>query len=278
MWMKPKIGLLLAAVVPSLACGIPLSAQSPLVPAASAPNFSYSGDTGPGFWKERSPGCAMTPRARQSPIDIRRVVEDPRLAPLDLIRSETSFTLSNPGYNITAIPEAGAKLVIDHVTYTLKEFHFHTLSEHTVRGRHGGLELHAVYQNGSHVVAIGVLYRIGSPDPFLARLIAAGLPRKSTSPAVVVKRLDIEDAFTDTSSYYTYAGSLTTPPCSPVTWIVLKKFAHVSPQQFQAFRGILGNDFRPLQGLNGRVIRATERRNDDRSDEGGSGQDGSSDQ
>jgi carbonic anhydrase len=278
MWMKPKIGLLLAAFVSSLVCGIPMSAQSPLAPAASAPNFSFSGDTGPGFWKETSPGCAMTPRARQSPIDIRRVVEDPKLAPLDLIRSVTSFTVSNSGFNIRAIPEAGTKLVIDHVTYTLKEFHFHTLSEHTVRGRHRGLELHAVFQDGSHVVAIGVLYRIGRPDPFLARLIAAGLPRKSTSPAVIVKRLDIEDAFTDTSSYYAYAGSLTTPPCSPVSWIVLKKFAQMSPQQFQAFRGILGNNFRPLQAPNGRVIRATVKRDDDGSGEAGSGQDSSSDQ
>jgi carbonic anhydrase len=109
-------------------------------------------------------------------------------------------------------------------------------------------------------------------------LIAAGLPRKSTSPAVIVKRLDIEDAFTDTSSYYAYGGSLTTPPCSPVSWIVLKKFAQVSPRQFEAFRSILGNNFRPLQAPNGRVIRTTVRRDDDRSDEAASGQDGSSDQ
>jgi len=221
----------------------------------------------------------MTPRSRQSPIDIHRVVQDPKLEPLDLIRSVTSFAVSNTGFNIRAIPEAGTKLVIDHVTYTLKEFHFHTLSEHTVRGRHGGMELHAIFQDGgSHVVAIGVLYRIGSPDPFLARLIAAGLPRKSTSPAVIVKRLNVEDAFTDTSSYYAYGGSLTTPPCSPVSWIVLKKFAQMSPKQFEAFRVILGNNFRPLQAPNGRVIRATVRRDDDASDEAGSGQDSSSDQ
>jgi carbonic anhydrase len=275
--MKPKIGLFLAAFVPSLVCGIPMSAQSPLAQAAAAPNFSFSGDTGPGFWKETSPGCAMTPRARQSPVDIRRVVVDPKLAPLDLIRSETSFTMNNPGYNIRATPAVGAKLVIDHVTYTLAEFHFHTLSEHTVRGRHVGMELHAVFQDASsHVVAIGVLYRIGRPNPFLARLISAGLPRKSTSPAVIVHRLNIEDAFTDTSSYYAYAGSLTTPPCSPVSWIVLKRFAQMSPQQFEAFRVILGNNFRPLQGLNRRVIRATARRDDDRGGENSS--DSSSDQ
>jgi carbonic anhydrase len=270
--MKPKIGLLLAAFVPSLVCGIPMSAQSPLAPAAAAPSFSYSGDTGPGFWAETSPDCAATPSRRPSPVDIRRVVEDPKLAPLDFIRSETSFTLTNPGYTILAIPEDGTKLVLDHVPYTLAQFHLHTLSEHTVRGRHAAMELHAVFvSGGSRVVAIGVLYKIGRPNPFLAKLLKAGLPRKSTSPPMIVRRLNIEDAFTDTSSYYTYPGALTTPPCSPfVTFFVLKRSAEISPRQFEAFRGILGNNFRPLQPLNGRVIRATARRDDD-----GSGKDSS---
>jgi carbonic anhydrase len=42
-----------------------------------------------------------------------------------------------------------------------------------------------------------------------------------------------------------------------VTWIVLAKSATLSPAQFQDFRRILGNDFRPLQRSNGRVIRST---------------------
>ncbi|MGI8771339.1 MAG: carbonic anhydrase family protein [Acidobacteriaceae bacterium] len=275
--MKAKTGLLLSALLVGLVCAIPMSAQ--LVPLATqsdaAPPFSYSGDTGPGFWAEASPACAMTPRARQSPIDIRNVVEDPRLAPLDFIRSETSFTMTNPGYTIRAIPRAGTKLVLDHVPYTLVQFHFHTLSEHTLRGRHAAMELHAVFvDEDGHAVAIGVLYRIGRPNRFLARLIAAGLPRKTTSPAVTINRLNIEDAFTDTASYYNYSGALTTPPCSPsVNFILLKRFAQMSPKQFEAFRLILGNNFRPLQALNGRVIRGTVKRDDDASD-----QDSSSDQ
>ncbi len=195
----------------------------------------------------------------------------PKLAPLDFIRSETSFTLINPGYTIQAFPEVGTQLVLDHVPYTLRQFHFHTLSEHTIRGKHAAMELHAVFVSGdSRVVAIGVLYRIGKPNSFLAKLLKAGLPRKTTSAPVTVKRLDVEEAFTSTSSYYTYPGALTTPPCSPfVTFFILKRYAELSPRQFEAFRRILGNDFRPLQPLNGRVIRATVRRDDDDSDVSG---------
>ena len=69
--MKPNIRLVLVVLVPWLVYGIPTSAQ-----VASGPNFSYSGDTGPAFWVEMSPACGTSPFARQSPVDIRRVVED----------------------------------------------------------------------------------------------------------------------------------------------------------------------------------------------------------
>jgi len=42
-----------------------------------------------------------------------------------------------------------------------------------------------------------------------------------------------------------------------VTWYVLKGGAQLSEDQFDAFRHILGNDFRPLQNLNHRVVHAT---------------------
>jgi carbonic anhydrase len=44
-----------------------------------------------------------------------------------------------------------------------------------------------------------------------------------------------------------------------VSWVVLKQWAELSPEQFEAFRTILGNDFRPLQKRNQRVVRATAR-------------------
>src|SRR4249919_3614449 len=63
--------------------GIVLSAGAD----TSAPEFAYSGDTGPGFWGE-TPGwetCAGTSRTqRQSPIDIDRVVVDRHLGALQL--------------------------------------------------------------------------------------------------------------------------------------------------------------------------------------------------
>jgi carbonic anhydrase len=237
-------------------CNGRVSAQ---IGAVAPGSFSYTGDTGPGFWAESSPACATTATSRQSPVDIDRTVPDPRLGRLHVISTSTSAVMTNPGYTVQATPVNPATVTIQGVTYTLVQFHVHTLAEHTINGKQGVMELHAVFQGPQlDLAVIGVIYRVGRASPFLQQMLNAGLPQKTTSPDVTVDHINIEDAFTDTSNYFTYAGSLTTPPClETVTWFVLKQSAEVSKEQLEAFRSVLGNDFRPLQARNKRVIRET---------------------
>jgi carbonic anhydrase len=227
--------------------------------------FSYTGDTGPGFWGEISSACAGVSTSRQSPVDIDHAQVDRSLTPIDTVLGETSFTLKNPGYTLVATPETAGTLTLNGTTFSLIEFHFHTLSEHTMNGRHSEMELHAVFQDAnSRLAVIGVLYRVGKADPFLAKILSAGLPEKTTSSAVTVSGLNLATAFTDLSRYYTYPGSLTTPPCSEtVTWLVLRRQAELTASQLEQFRKVLGNDFRPQQPLNGRVVLASPRRHND---------------
>jgi carbonic anhydrase len=219
--------------------------------------FSYSGDAGPGFWDEINSTCATTSTSRQSPINIDEPRVDFSLTPLDTQLEKTSFTLTNTGHTVVATPETAGTLYLNGTTFTLLQFHFHTLSEHTIKGERSVMELHAVFEDADgHYAVIGVLYRIGSPNPFLAKILSAGLPEKTTSSEVTVKNLDLTTAFTDLSRYYTYSGSLTTPPCSEtVTWLLLRNQSELSASQFQEFRKVLGNDFRPLQAKNGRAVR-----------------------
>ena len=253
--MKHTTRLLIAALAMWTVSCIPLTAQE---------EFTYNGDTGPGYWSDLESdfsACAASPSGHQSPIDIDAVIEDSRLDTLNLLLSEMPFTLINNGHTIMATPKFGGTLRLDGDTYTLTQFHFHTLSEHTVEGNRGVMELHAVFTdaNGNNAV-IGMLYKIGRPNLFVQQLIAAGLPKLTTSAPATINRLSLGDAFTDTSRYYTYAGSLTTPPCSEnVRWVVLKQWAELSPDQFEAFRTILGDDFRPLQKRNQRLVLATAR-------------------
>ena len=257
------------AVLVCALCGI--SAHAQILAAAAGVNaddFAYSGDKGPGFWPElhgkdgkEFSACAPSPSARQSPIDIETAVEDPALRPLDVSFVEAPFVMKNLGYTIQATPAFGSSLTLDGRDYSLLQFHFHTLSEHTVAGKHGVMEVHFVFRHSdTDFAVIGMLYRVGRSNAFLKTLIDAGLPEKTTSAEVTVKP-NLEKALTDSSQYFTYPGSLTTPPCSPVvTWLVLKEWAELSPEQAETFRKILGNDFRPLQSPNSRVVHATVRR------------------
>jgi carbonic anhydrase len=224
--------------------------------------FSYSGDNGPGFWGQLDPAweaCAAG-GGKQSPININRVRLDRKLRPLNLSLKATPIALVNNGHTIEEEYEPGSNLAFGGTTYQLQQFHFHTLSEHTIGGWRGVMEQHAVFKDDrAHKVAVvSVLYKIGHKNPFLAKLSAAGLPMKEGNTVSSAGEVNLAKALTDPGAYYTYAGSLTTPPCTEnVTWFVLKQPAELSAAQFNSFQKILGNDFRPLQERDGRVVRAT---------------------
>jgi carbonic anhydrase len=234
-----------------------------------AQEFQYSGDDGPAHWSALDPAweaCAgPEPTARQSPIDVKKAVFDWRLKRLDLQTFPTTIDIFNNGHTIEQhYEDTGSRIFFDGVEYELQQFHFHTLSEHTVQSEHGVMEMHAVFSSGDLNLVVGVLFEIGwYVNPFIQKLIDAGLPVKNGDTTETEELIDVARGLTDTSAYYTYPGSLTTPPCSEtVTWVLLAKPNRLSQAQFGAFRDILGNNFRPLQALNGRSVRSSKPFND----------------
>lgn len=232
----------------------------------SAEEFSYNGDTGPAYWWELDSqwsACAgIAEDARQSPIDIDRVKIDRSLKPLELQTYATTIDIINNGHTIEQkYEDTGSSIYFNDKVYELQQFHFHTFSEHAVDGKRVKMEMHAVFTepNSGDNLVVGELFKIGKKkNQFIQTLIDAGLPEKNGDNTQTDDFISLADGLTDTSSYYTYAGSLTTPACTEnVTWIVLKKQAKLNQSQWDSFRGILGNNFRPLQKLNGRTISAT---------------------
>ena len=67
---------------------------------------------------------------------------------------------------------------------------------------------------------------------------------------------------TPVNYYFTYKGSLTTPPCNPVvTWIVSKDFIRIFPSELAQLNKLLGSDgnpmtanYRPLQNIGTRTV------------------------
>ena len=61
------------------------------------------------------------------------------------------------------------------------------------------------------------------------------------------------------AAYYTFTGSLTTPPCSEgVTWFVLKVPGSISKDEVARFAHLYPMDARPTQPVNGREIRVSQ--------------------
>ncbi|KAK7404757.1 hypothetical protein VNO78_05714 [Psophocarpus tetragonolobus] len=195
-------------------------------------NYDVKSERGPFNWGNIKPEWSLCKNGSlQSPIDLskKNVQIVSHLGTLEFKYRPSNATLRNRGYNIMLEWLAGTSyLLIDETQYVLKQFHWHSPSEHTIDGRRFDLELHMVHQTPSGQTAgIGILYKAGRPDPFLS-LLRNDLKAISNSTGA-----EREVGVTDPrlvkigrcrTHYYRYFGSLSTPPCTEnVAWTVLRE-------------------------------------------------------
>ena len=223
------------------------------------PHWGYAGDHGPGCWSH-VPGWKGDHR-RHSPIDLGSSKFSRQLPELDCTEIAASETyLFNNGHTLQCDWDAGSFVRFGDAEYEVLQFHFHTYSEHTIDGMHSPMEMHVVTKNtaGDDLLVIGIFFEVARKEsPFLAK-IAARLPETSEDPPfesgdeLPLGKL-IADL--DPEKFYSYPGSLTTPPASGiVTWVVLEQPSSMSQEQYEEFRNIMGNNFRPVQPLEGRKV------------------------
>lgn len=113
--------------------------------------FTYAGDTGPLHWHYLDPsnnGACASGR-HQSPIDI--ITEEigfaaPGSIHINIPNSNAS-TFENIGSGLEVLAQGSCAM--NEKVYPLKQFHFHTPSEHRVNGEHFPMEAHFVFQTGS---------------------------------------------------------------------------------------------------------------------------------
>jgi carbonic anhydrase len=234
----------------------PHGAPAKAAAAHAGPHWEYEGATGPDKWGDLEPASAVCKQGgAQSPIDLDVALRVPALPGLKLSYGQTKVKLVNNGHTFQVNTDKGSSLTIDGKKYDLLQFHFHTPSEHTIEGRSYPLELHLVHQaSDKNLAVIAVMMAEGAPNMLLAKFWER-LPRNEgeaeTGVSIAVQDL-LPRNFDD---YFTYSGSLTTPPCTEsVRWIVLKRPVEVSKAQIAAFRAVFPNNARPTQPLGARFV------------------------
>ena len=237
---------------------------APAAPAPQAENpaahmhahWAYEGAGAPANWgKLRNEYATCGTGQRQSPIDIREGIK----VSLETIRFDyksTQFRIVDNGHTLQVSVGEGMAMHVMGKRYELIQFHFHRPAEERVNGKLYDMVVHLVHKNDEGQLAvIAVLLEKGSEHP-LIQTLWNNMPLEREMEVSPAEPIDLMKLLPEIRSYWTYMGSLTTPPCTEgVLWMVMKQPLQVSADQIAIFSRLYRNNARPVQPSNGRLIK-----------------------
>ncbi|XP_046820673.1 carbonic anhydrase 7-like isoform X1 [Vespa crabro] len=254
-------------------------------------DFSYDGNHGTSHWGIDYHSCVGK---HQSPINIEEHnVKNVSLTPLRFEKlniPRTSF-ITNNGHTVMiktnelepAIVSGGP---LGDNNYIFEQLHFHwgendtEGSEDHINNHSFAMELHAVFYKQDYksmteamkhpdgLTVFAYFYEVADKENPTYKPIVEALPtveavnsKHELKEPLLLEHLLITNIST-MQNYFTYNGSLTTPPClEVVTWIDFKDPQLLSHNQLAAFRNLCTSDgnklthnFRPVQPLSDRLV------------------------
>jgi carbonic anhydrase len=252
--MLNRYAMLFAALCSMAAMATPSNASE----RAATPHWTYAGSDGPSHWGALGKkDIACSEGLQQSPIALDPAQAVPHGEEFQIRYRPSKADLVNNGHTVEADIQGGGDIVtFDGEDYELKQFHFHTPSEHTLDGKRYPLEIHFVNTtDAGRVTVAAVLVEEGAENVAVAELFG-NLPM----PGEHIKlrnAVDLSSVLPNDRHALVYTGSLTTPPCTQgVHWIVLRQPVRMSAAQIDAFGHLFPDNHRPLQERHGREIDA----------------------
>ena len=222
-------------------------------------HWSYEGETAPEYWAEieENSDCGG---ANQSPINIIEINAQPvpSVKNLEIMYSPKTILkqVNNNGHSIQFDFNQGDSIQYMESTYHLKQIHFHEPAEHFINGIKYPIEIHLVHQNSEgNITVLGILGAEGNESQ-LFEFFESFLPLKNGETKSIESELDLTTLFPKNKSYFSYQGSLTTPPCTEnVNWIVFKDPIILSLEEVLKLKNNMPiNNYRNEQPLNGRTV------------------------
>ncbi|KAI2801050.1 Carbonic anhydrase- protein 10 [Blomia tropicalis] len=222
---------------------------------------------------------------------------DPNLKSIFINKNRVNGILENNGHSVTfhCHPNRTDTLPINinggplSYSYTFHSLHIHFGridshgSEHSISGFQfpGEIQiigynsdLYSSYEEAENkangLTAIAIFLKQSELSSPAIKILTSQLQHiKYRGQRVTLKSLSLRELIQDEQSYITYEGSLTRPSCEEVvTWIVINKPLFITKEQLGTLRLLmqgnqeipkapLGNNFRPTQPLNDRVVRTS---------------------
>ncbi|KAH8366101.1 hypothetical protein KR093_009022, partial [Drosophila rubida] len=254
-------------------------------------DFGYGGQDGPDHWGDEYKRCSGK---FQSPINIDehnvQMRDYPDLEYYNFDTTPETVTLTNNGHTVLVKmtfasgkePRVRGGPLERKAYYQFEQFHFHwgendtVGSEDTINNQAYPAEMHLVVRSLDYpdfnsalgqdhgIAVLAYFFRIknvGSASyseftRLLSKIGRKGQSADLTNPLPVMSYVS-----KDPTNYYSYVGSLTTPPCAEeVVWIDFHEPIDISENQLEQFRLLTANDdhlknnFRPTQPLNNRTV------------------------
>lgn len=249
-------------------------------------SWGYGHDNGPDEWHNLYP---IADGNSQSPVDIvtASAVYDEGLASNTLALNyspEKELTIINTGHSVSAKINGVSELSGGPLRnrYRLEQFHLHwgatdnRGSEHTIDSCRFAGELHLVHWNCDKYVSfadavdkpdglavVGVMIKVGQEHKGFSLICEnVGTVKETGSKFSIPSAFNPLCLLPATNSYWTYHGSLTTPPLfESVDWIVLKESIEFSKEQIESLRCLkyatgssMQDNFRPPCPMKGRQL------------------------
>ena len=218
--------------------------------------WAYEGAGAPDNWGQLKAANALCASGRrQSPIDIRDGIAVD-LEPIQFDYRPAAFRVVDAGRNLQMAVYGGTLSLLGK-SYELQRVHFHRPSEFTVGGKAYEMEAQLVHKAEDGSLAIlAVLLELGSENPVIQAALNNLPLERNGEVAPPGKLIDPSAMLPADRRYYTFMGSLTTPPCTEdVLWLVLKQAQQISREQLAIFQRLYSPNARPVQPGFGRIIK-----------------------
>ena len=192
----------------------------------------------------------------QSPINFKNVYIA-KLPEFKFMYQKSNLTVLNNNYTALVTPKQDNYILLDNIKYDLKQFHFHSPSEHQIDGVSYPLEVQFVHQDSDdNYVIVSILFKMGSKTPKFYKKLFYSIPQQKESSNFLTQKININKLISQRGSYQHYNGSLTGPSCHEgVKWLVLDSPILISNDYLTMYKTHFKEDNnRPVQPINARLI------------------------